>query len=91
MPPSADKYAFRQPFKAVAALSSKTGTYTKPVDSYVEATIDYASKGYEVRPTTLPCSAPSAISPRRTCRNRKIGNIRLITAPLWLLCPLPPN
>lgn len=53
MPPSADKvYAFRQPFKAVAALSQKTGTLTKPVDPYVEATIDYAYKGYEVRRST---------------------------------------
>ena len=41
--------SFKQPFKAVAQLSSKTGQITKPIDPAISKSLDFLYKGVEVR------------------------------------------
>lgn len=50
VPTTVSSKPFKQPFKAVAALSRKTGELTKPVDPAIEKTLDYLSSGYSVSP-----------------------------------------
>lgn len=40
---------FKQPFKAVATLSQKTGQITKPIDPAISKTLDFVYSGYTVR------------------------------------------
>ncbi len=40
---------FKQPFKAVAQFSHKTGTFTKPIDPAISKSLDFIYNGITVR------------------------------------------
>ena len=48
-PSSSKVLPFKQPFKAVAQLSTKTATITKPIDPAISKTLDFVYSGYSVR------------------------------------------
>ncbi|TFJ86632.1 hypothetical protein NSK_002286 [Nannochloropsis salina CCMP1776] len=64
---------FKQPFKAVATLSQKTGQITKPIDPAISKTLDFVYSGY----TTVKTQVDKA---------PKVNPYLLIAAGLFLSC-----
>lgn len=48
-PTAAVTKPFKQPFKAVAQLSHKTGALTKPIDPAISKSLDFIYSGITVR------------------------------------------
>lgn len=48
-PAAAVSKPYKQPFKAVAQLSHKTGAFTKPIDPAISKSLDFIYSGYTVR------------------------------------------
>jgi hypothetical protein len=73
-PAAAVSKPFKQPFKAVAQLSHKTGSLTKPIDPAISKTLDFVYNGYTVR--VLSCRVVGlcpGLCPSGRRRRRAVG------------------